>query len=95
MAMGPRLRAVRQLLRSVGNWAAGQYQNPISRAQLRDSLLEQLRAIFGPGHPLPSAARLEQILAGAGEAGLDAPKLIRSLRLLVESTMPGGRDAEP
>ena len=43
----PRLKAVRQSMRSIGNWAAGKYADPASRVQLRDKLLENFRVIFG------------------------------------------------
>src|SRR5215217_6113926 len=41
----PRLKAVRQIMRSVGNWAAGKYADPESRVQLRDNLLQYFRVI--------------------------------------------------
>ena len=41
------LKAVRGLMRSVGNWAAGKYADPASRVPLRDKLLEQLKLIIG------------------------------------------------
>src|SRR5918996_984923 len=39
LAILPRLKAIRQSMRSIGNWAAGKYTDPASRVQLRDRLL--------------------------------------------------------
>ena len=36
LAILPRLKAIRQSMRSIGNWAAGKYTDPASRIQLRD-----------------------------------------------------------
>ena len=62
MAMLPRLKAVRQFMRSVGNWVAGKYVDPASRVPLRDKLLEYMRSIFGDGTQLPSADELDAVL---------------------------------
>ncbi|HMB24575.1 MAG TPA: hypothetical protein VKP08_17145, partial [Anaerolineales bacterium] len=40
LALVPRLKAIRQSMRSIGNWAAGKYADPASRVQLREKLLE-------------------------------------------------------
>ena len=58
----PRLKAVRQSMRSIGNWAAGKYIEPQSRIQLRDKLLEQFRLILGDEAQLPSAEALDELL---------------------------------
>jgi hypothetical protein len=58
----PRLKAVRQTMRSVGNWAAGKYVDPASRVQLRDKLLENFKVIFGEEAPLPSAEKMDELL---------------------------------
>jgi hypothetical protein len=57
-----RLKAVRQTMRSVGNWAAGNYSDPDSRAQLRDKLQENLKTIYGEGKNIPPADRIESFL---------------------------------
>jgi len=52
-AMLPRLKAVRQFMRSVGNWAAGKYVDPASRIPLRDNLLESMRLLVERRHSFP------------------------------------------
>src|SRR6266498_132768 len=47
LAILPRLKAVRQIMRMIGNWAAGKYADPASRIPLREKLLEQFKVIFG------------------------------------------------
>jgi hypothetical protein len=43
----PQLKAVRQALRSGGNWAAGKYADPESRASLKAKLAEYRAVISG------------------------------------------------
>ncbi len=57
-----RLKAVRQFMRSAGNWAAGKYTDPADRAQLREKLLDNAKTIYGADAPLPSADELNAIL---------------------------------
>ena len=47
LAIMPRLKAVRQSMRSIGNWAVGKYIDPQDRVELRDKMLERFRVIFG------------------------------------------------
>jgi hypothetical protein len=61
-ALEPRLKAVRQLIRSTGNWAAGKYTDPEDRAQLRDKLLGNLKTIRGADAPVPSTEELDAVL---------------------------------
>lgn len=61
-AILPRLKAIRQSMRFVGNWAAGNYTDAESRMQLRDKLLENFKVIFGENSPLPSADKLDAVL---------------------------------
>jgi hypothetical protein len=63
LALLPRLKAVRQSMRSIGNWAVGKYSDPNSRIQLREKLLTDLRTIFGKEAKLPSANRLDAVLS--------------------------------
>jgi hypothetical protein len=62
LAILPRLKAVRQSMRSIGNWAAGKYIDMESRVPLRDKLLENFRVIFGEGFNLPSAVKMDAVL---------------------------------
>ncbi len=62
LAILPRLKAVRQTMRSIGNWAAGNYADPESRVQLRDKLLQNFRLIFGDDSNLPSVEKMDTVL---------------------------------
>src|SRR5215211_2273954 len=62
LAILPRLKAIRQSMRSIGNWAAGKYTDPESRAQLRDKLLQHFRTIFGERRELPSVKQMDDLL---------------------------------
>ena len=48
--MEPRMKALRQFLRGVGNWAAGKY-DAASRAGLKDKLNEQMKTMVGVASP--------------------------------------------
>jgi hypothetical protein len=62
LAVLPRLKAVRQSMRSIGNWAAGNYSDAESRAQLRDKLLQNFKVIFGEDSQLPPAEKMDAVL---------------------------------
>jgi|WetSurMetagenome_2_1015567.scaffolds.fasta_scaffold312793_2 hypothetical protein len=57
-----RLKAVRQFIRSAGNWAAGKYADPADRIQLREKLLGHARVILGADAHLPSAEEMDAVL---------------------------------
>ena len=66
--MEPRLKALRQFVRAAGNWAAGKYEDALSRVELKDKLLECLQNMRVADAKLPSAAELDvslTIQAGA------------------------------
>jgi hypothetical protein len=60
--LAPRLKAVRQFMRSTGNWAAGKYTDPESRTQLREKLLGHLFWMREDLERLPSAEAIDEIL---------------------------------
>lgn len=81
--LGPRLKAVRQTLRSAGNWAAGQYIDPDSRVQLREKLWGNFRLIYGEETYLPSPEKMDELLNQV-DAGTHTPhQLILMLKELV------------
>ena len=80
----PRLKAVRQTMRSVGNWAAGKYVDPESRVQLRDNLLGYFRVIFGEDARLPSAEKMDELLHQVDDTNNTPHRLILKLKQLVE-----------
>jgi hypothetical protein len=84
LALLPRLKAVRQTMRSVGNWAAGKYSDPESRVQLREKLLERFRIIFGEHADLPSPEQLHGLIDQVDDKSISPHELIRKLRTLLE-----------
>ena len=80
----PRLKAVRQVMRSVGNWAAGKYVDPASRVQLRDKLLENFKVIFGEEARLPSPEKMDELLNQVDDRHNTPHQLILKLKHLLE-----------
>jgi hypothetical protein len=83
-ALMPRLRAVRQSMRMIGNWAAGKYADPKSRVELRDKLLEQFRVILGNDVHLPSTEKMDELLNEVDDRNKTPHQLILELRKLFE-----------
>lgn len=82
--LAPRWKALRQVMRSAGNWAAGKYADPESRLPLREKLLENFKTLYGEEQPLPSADAIDEVL-GQVEDGSHTPhQLILKLRELFE-----------
>src|SRR6266542_2046378 len=79
-ALMPRLRAVRQSMRTIGNWAAGKYLDPESRVEMRDKLLEQFRAILGDDVHLPSTEKMDELLIEVDDRNKTPHQLILELR---------------
>lgn len=61
-ALDQRLKAVRQFMRSAGNWAAGKYTDPADRLQLREKLLGHAKVIYENDSQLPSAEKMDAVL---------------------------------
>jgi hypothetical protein len=83
-AILPRLKAIRQSMRSIGNWAAGKYADPESRIQLREKLLGHLRTIFGEDRQLPPAEKLDEVLNQVDDKTHTPHQLILKLKELIE-----------
>ncbi|MEW6084240.1 MAG: hypothetical protein AB1607_06565 [Chloroflexota bacterium] len=64
----PRLKALRQFMRAVGNWAAGKYGDADGRAQLKDRLSEHLNTMNLPQLKLPASREIENLLSLSGKA---------------------------
>src|SRR5215212_1153649 len=79
LALLPRLKAIRQSMRSIGNWAAGKYADPTSRVQLRDKLLAHFRTIFGDDRPLPSPEKMDEVLSQVEDKSHTPHQLILKL----------------
>ena len=84
LAILPRLKAIRQSMRSIGNWAAGKYTDPEDRIQLRDKLLGNFRTIFGERRELPSARQMDEVLGQADDKSHTPHDLILKIRDLFE-----------
>src|SRR5215216_1157394 len=85
LALLPRLKAIRQSMRSIGNWAAGKYADPVSRVQLRDKLLGHFRTIFGDDSRLPSTEKMDEVLNQVDDKSHTPHELILKLREILES----------
>jgi hypothetical protein len=85
LALLPRLKAIRQSMRSIGNWAAGQYADPVSRVQLREKLLGHFRTIFGDDRALPSAEKIDEVLNQVDDKSHTPQQLILKLKELLNS----------
>jgi hypothetical protein len=80
----PRLKAIRQSMRSIGNWAAGKYVGPDSRVQLRDKLLTNFHTIFGEEKQLPSAEKMDEVLNQVDDKTNTPHQLVLKLRQTLE-----------
>jgi hypothetical protein len=80
LAILPRLKAVRQTMRSVGNWAAGKYVDPASRVELRDKLLENFKLIFGGEARLPTPEKMDELLNHVDDKSNTPHQLILKLK---------------
>ena len=83
LAILPRLKAVRQSMRSIGNWAVGKYTDPASRIELRDKLLERFRVIFGENARLPSIEQFDELLNQVDNKNNTPYQLILKLKQLL------------
>jgi hypothetical protein len=87
LAILPRLKAVRQSMRSIGNWAVGKYIDPASRVEVRDKLLERFRVIFGENARLPSIEQFDELLNQVDDKNNTPYQLILKLKQLLEDTV--------
>jgi hypothetical protein len=93
LALLPRLKAVRQSMRSVGNWAAGKYVDPADRIELRERLLGHFRTIFGEEKELPSAAQMDAVLNQVDDGQNTPQQLILELKGLLKEPDRGELNA--
>jgi hypothetical protein len=84
-ALAPRLKALRQALRSIGNWAAGKYADPADRAQLKEKLLEQLRLVLGETSRI-TTGELSGVIDCVDAPDMSPHALILKLKELIEKT---------
>jgi hypothetical protein len=84
LALLPRLKAIRQSMRAIGNWAAGKYADPASRMQLRDKLLDYLHTIFGNERHLPTPEKMDEVLNQVDDQNKTPHELIMNLRQVID-----------
>ena len=84
LTLVPRLKAIRQSMRSIGNWAAGKYADPASRVQLREKLLGNFRMVFGEEARLPSTEKMDVLLNEVDDKNNTPHQLILKLKGLIE-----------
>jgi hypothetical protein len=94
LSLMPRLKAVRQSMRSIGNWAAGKYVKPEDRLQLRDKLLDQFRTIRGESAPLPSAEDMDGLLNQVDDSSNTPHQLIVKMIQLMGNKNEGDLNGE-
>lgn len=82
----PRLKAIRQSMRSIGNWAAGKYVDAASRIQLRDRLLANLKLIFGEDAQLPPAEKLDAVLNQVDDQKVTPSQLVLNFKQMLEES---------
>ena len=87
LALLPRLKAVRQTLRSVGNWAVGKYDDPDDRIQLRDKLLKHLETMAGSTDRLPTTGQLDAVLNETDDKSNTPLQLILKLKALLQDAI--------
>ena len=87
LAIMPRLKAVRQSMRSIGNWAVGKYIDPEDRVELRDKMLERFRVIFGEKALLPSVEKFDELLNQVDDKNNTPYQLILKLKQLLEDAV--------
>ena len=80
LALLPRLKAMRQFMRSIGNWATGKYVDAESRVQLRDKLLNHFRVIFGEDVHMPDSQAIDAVLNEVDDTSNSPYQLILKLK---------------
>ena len=84
LALEPQLKAVRQTMRSVGNWAAGKYADPASRVPLREKLNEYFTIMFGEKNTLLPSTSMDSLLNQVDDKNKTPLQLIQNFKNLSE-----------
>jgi len=83
LSLLPRLKAVRQIMRSIGNWAAGKYVESEDRIGLRDKLLERFKIILGENAQLPTVEAMDELINQVDDISNTSHQLIVKMIRLV------------
>ena len=92
--LAPYLRALRMMLRAIGQWVTGKYADSSSRIQLRDKILENFRVILGDNGRSPSPEQLDELLNQADDKSQAPVQSISKLRAMLEEYSDGGKHAK-
>ena len=92
--LAPYLRALRMMLRAIGQWVTGKYADSSSRIQLRDKLLENFLVILGDNGRSPAPEQLDELLNQADDKSQTPAQLISKLRAMLEEYSDGGKHAK-
>ena len=84
LALEPQLKAVRQTMRSAGNWAAGKYADPASRVPLREKLNEYFTIMFGEKNTLLPSTSMDSLLNQVDDKNKTPLQLIQNFKNLSE-----------
>jgi hypothetical protein len=84
LAILPRLKAIRQSMRSIGNWASGKYTDLEDRIQLREKLLQHFCTIFGEKREMPTARQMDELLSRVEDKNHTPRQLILDLQDLLD-----------
>lgn len=82
LALEPQLKAVRQTMRSAGNWAAGKYADPASRVPLREKLNEYFTIMFGEKNTLLPSTSMDSLLNQVDDKNKTPLQLIQNFKNL-------------
>ena len=85
LALEPQLKAVRQTMRSGGNWAAGKYADPASRVALQQKLTEYRAQIYGGSAKLLPDTALASLLNQVDDKSKSPLQLIQNFKSVMES----------
>ena len=86
LALEPQLKAVRQTMRSAGNWAAGKYADPADRASLQVKLSEYRTTIFGEHASVLPDTSLVSLLNQVDDKSKSPLQLIQSFKGLMQES---------
>jgi hypothetical protein len=86
LALEPQLKAVRQTMRSAGNWAAGKYADPTDRASLQAKLSEYRATIFGERASVLPDTSMASLLNQVDDKNQSPLQLIQSFKRVMEES---------
>ena len=86
LVLEPQLKAVRQMMRSAGNWAVGKYADPAGRTSLREKLTEYRTVIYGTSVKVLPGTSIDSLLNQVDDKSKTPLQLIQNLRAALEAS---------